>query len=83
MERSWKPYHAALALLWRLRLLRPDSFPDTLLQTKHGKMFAKACGSSELVIAIVKGKPLAELERIGRQGLALFVEKRKRYLLYD
>ena len=46
-------------------------------------MFAKACGSSELVIAIVKGKPLAELERIGRQGLALFVEKRKRYLLYD
>ncbi|MBC8124894.1 MAG: DUF1343 domain-containing protein, partial [Candidatus Kapabacteria bacterium] len=34
VERSYKPYHAAITLLWRLRLLRPEVFPDTLLQTK-------------------------------------------------
>lgn len=82
-QRSWKPYHVALTLLWRLRVLRSESFPDTLAQTKHGKMFAKACGSSELVAAIVSGKPLAELERIGRKGVVPFVARRKKYLLYD
>ncbi len=82
-QRSWKPYHVALTLLWRLRVLRSESFPDTLSQTKHGKMFAKACGSTELVEAIVSGKPLAELERIGRKGVVPFVARRKKYLLYD
>lgn len=82
-QRTWRPYHVALALLWRLRALRPEAFPDSLSGTKHGKMFAKACGSTELVAAIIAGKPLADLESIGRKGVEDFLIQRKPYLLYD
>lgn len=80
---TWQPYHVAIVLLWRMRQLRPSSFPDTLLESKHGKMFAKACGSTELVQALVAGKPLVDCERVARKGVADFIVQRRAYLLYD
>jgi hypothetical protein len=46
-------------------------------------MFAKACGSADLVQAFVRGASLGELERIGRRGVDVFVEQRRQFLLYD
>ncbi|MCX6140288.1 MAG: DUF1343 domain-containing protein [Candidatus Kapabacteria bacterium] len=82
-QRDWRPYHVALTLLWRLRSLRAESFPDSLAATKQGKMFAKACGSSELIEALIKRSPLSVLESIGRRGVEDFLVKRKPYLMYD
>lgn len=82
-NRTWQPYNAALTILWRVRGIYPEAFPDSLASQKHGVMFAKACGSADLVQALVRGSSLAELERIGRRGVDIFVEQRKQFLLYD
>ncbi len=82
-NRTWQPYNAALAILWRVRTIYPDAFPDSLASQKHGVMFAKACGSADLVQALIRGSSLAELERIGRRGVDIFIEQRRQFLLYD
>ena len=82
-QRTWQPYNAALTVLWRVRSMYPDAFPDSLASMKHGVMFSKACGSGDLVQALIRGASLAELERIGRRGVDVFVEQRRQFLLYD
>lgn len=82
-QRTWQPYNAALTVLWRTRMQFPTAFPDSLATQKHGVMFAKACGSADLVQALISGKSLAELERIGRRGVDVFIEQRRQFLLYD
>ncbi len=80
---AWQPYNAALTVLWRVRTQFPEAFPDSLATLKHGIMFAKACGSADLVQALIRGATLGELERIGRRGVDVFVEQRRQFLLYD
>jgi uncharacterized protein YbbC (DUF1343 family) len=80
---TWQPYNAALTVLWRVREQFPEAFPDTLATQKNGVMFAKACGSADLVLAFIRGASLGELERIGRRGVDVFVEQRRQFLLYD
>lgn len=82
-QRTWSPYNAALTVLWRVRARFPEAFPDSLPAQKHGVMFAKACGSADLVQALIRGATLGELERIGRRGVDVFVEQRRQFLLYD
>ena len=82
-QRTWSPYNAALTGLWRIRARFPEAFPDSLPAQKHGVMFAKACGSADLVQALIRGATLGELERIGRRGVDVFVEQRRQFLLYD
>ncbi len=82
-ERSWYPYRTAMALLWRTRAMRPEVYTDTLARTKHGRMFLKACGSSEILSLLVAGRPLRDIERAAQRGLFDFVERRKAYLVYD
>lgn len=82
-QRTWSPYNAALTVLWRIRARFPEAFPDSLPAQKHGVMFAKACGSADLVQALIRGATLGELERIGRRGVDVFVEQRRQFLLYD
>jgi len=80
---SWQPYSVAIALLWRMRQLRPDAFATSLVQRPHGKMFAKACGSTELLKALIEGKPLSACEKIADMGVEEFKKRRSAFLLYD
>jgi uncharacterized protein YbbC (DUF1343 family) len=80
---TWQPYNAALTVLWRVREQFREAFPDTLAAQKNGVMFAKACGSADLVQAFIRGASLGELERIGRRGVDVFIEQRRQFLLYD
>lgn len=78
----WRPMEAAAVLLWEARQRRPEAFPDTLIRAPHGRMFAKACGSGELVLALCQGASLTRIEALLRRGLDEYSERRKRYLLY-
>lgn len=80
---SWCPIESAALLLCEARRQRPEAFPDTLLRTSHGKMFAKAIGRGEAVHALCQGAPLRRIEGILRQGQDEFLTLRRRHLLYD
>lgn len=80
---SWRPMEAAAVLLWEARRKRPEAFPDTLIRSANGRMFAKACGSAEIVSALCKGAPLNRIEALFLRGTAEFIELRRRYLLYQ
>ncbi len=78
----WRPMEAAAVLLWEARRRRPEAFPDTLIRAANGRMFAKACGSGELVSALCQGASLSRIEALFQRGLQQFRELRRRYLLY-
>ncbi len=80
---AWRPMEAAAVLLWEARRRRPEAFPDTLIRAPHGRMFAKACGSGDLVSALCQGAPLARIEALFQRGLQEYQDLRRRYLLYD
>ena len=81
-RQAWRPMEAAAVLLWEARRKRPEAFPDTLIRSSSGRMFAKACGSGEIVSALCKGAPLSRIETLFRRGVDEFIELRRRYLLY-
>lgn len=79
---TWRPMEAAAVLLWEARRKRPEAFPDTLIRSSSGRMFAKACGSGEIVSVLCKGAPLNQIEALFQRGVDGFIELRRRYLLY-
>lgn len=80
--RSWKPYMAAMHALWYVRSINPAAFPDTLASTSHGKMFIKAAGLSLILSELKAHTNKAQLMEYSTEGLAGFIELRKKYLLY-
>jgi len=81
-SRSWKPYMAAMHALWYVRGIHPEAFPDTLASAAHGKMFIKASGTSLILAELVSHENKTKLMGLSSEGLAEFVELRKKYLLY-
>lgn len=79
---AWRPMEAAAVLLWEARRRRPEAFPDTLIRSPHGRMFAKACGSGDIVAALCQGASLSRVDALFQRGLQEYVERRRRYLLY-
>lgn len=81
-QRTWKPYTAAMHALWYVRGINPSAFPDTIASTPHGKMFIKATGMSLILTELEKFSNKTSLLDLSRNGLAEFIELRKKYLLY-
>jgi uncharacterized protein YbbC (DUF1343 family) len=81
-QRTWKPYTAAMHALWYVRGINPSAFPDTIASTPHGKMFIKATGMSLILIELEKFSNKTTLLYLSRDGLAEFIELRKKFLLY-
>lgn len=80
--RFWKPYTAAMQALWYVRGINPSAFPDTLASTPHGKMFIKATGLSLILAELKTYSNKAQFMDYAKDGLAEFVELRKKYLMY-
>jgi uncharacterized protein YbbC (DUF1343 family) len=80
--RTWRPYTAAIHALWYARTINPAAFPDTLASTSHGKMFVKATGLSLILSELKAHTNKARLMEYSAEGLAGFIELRKKYLLY-
>lgn len=79
---QWRPFLAALTIIERLQVLRPQYLADSIATTKNGRMFVKATGGPTVLSAIVEHAPWEEQEGLAVRGVAAFVHMREKYLLY-
>ncbi|MBL7997559.1 MAG: DUF1343 domain-containing protein [Candidatus Kapabacteria bacterium] len=80
-----KLYTAAIELMISLRKTHPQCFADTMgVSSPKSQMFVKVSGTKDLYEKLIATDVNEkEIRLIATKGLAEFIEKRKKYLLYN
>lgn len=79
---SIRPVRFAMFVLHRLSATYPDIIPDSLSPATES-MITKVTGSSQLLPMLRRKASFDEVDREMSVGLSEFLQKRKKYLLYD
>ncbi|HCN04308.1 MAG TPA: hypothetical protein DIS79_01715 [Bacteroidetes bacterium] len=79
---SIRPVRFAMYVLHRLSATYPDIVPDSLSPSTES-MITKVTGSSQLLTLLRRKATFDEIDREMSIGLTDFLQRRKKYLLYD
>lgn len=79
---SIRPVRFAMYVLHRLSATYPDIVPDSLSPSTES-MITKVTGSSQLLTLLRRKATFDEIDREMSFGLTDFLQRRKKYLLYD
>lgn len=82
-DSSFKPFHAALAIVKSLVDRDSTSLPSDIASTNRGSMFTKASGSGRYLWLLRQGASWDKISTICKEGVADFARRRKPYLLYQ
>jgi uncharacterized protein YbbC (DUF1343 family) len=78
----FKPYQAALTLLYGIVHAYPASVSDTAAVASHARMFAKTSGHGQLLQMLLNDASWTDISALGRLGTKEFLAIRERYLMY-
>ncbi len=79
---NFAPFSAGVEVFLAIRRVHPEVFDRNAISDQAGKMFAKVCGSADLLNAFLKKASDDYIRKVARKGVANYLKIRQRYLMY-
>lgn len=81
-SQNFAPYTTGIKIMLEVKKIHPELFMPEIVMESRRKMFEKVTGSNQLFNKIFSDATDEEILEVATQGLADFLIKREKYLLY-